>query len=222
VRFGSHTGMQTRAGLLTLTGIEMSGRRFNSKMTCGPFSYTWWHVRSVRRFRECFRNRRRLHLGLLLFFLDANELRETSARHNERWYQQPKPPAVAHPGSRKDYRDDQKRDAHENVLERMLEGDLFVPLAPERGTFGALLRLRELARQRLWHQADVCSARATKTRAVEILCCALRTKHLFPASLQPSLALHFVKQHSGSDRNIQRFQFAGHRDTNESVAVFTN
>lgn len=63
---------------------------------------------------------------MLLSFLDANKLRETGARHYKRGYQHPEPPTLAHAAPRKNDRNDQKRDAHENVLERMLEGDLSV------------------------------------------------------------------------------------------------
>src|SRR5688572_7880251 len=146
--------MQTRVVLLTLTGIKMPGCCFDSKMTCGPFSHTWWHVGVVRGFRKYFRGGGRLQFRLLLSFLDPNELCEACARHHKRRYQHPKPPGLADTGSREHDRDNEKRKARKNILERLLERDLSVSPASYRRTSVAF-SLRELAGQSLWHQADV-------------------------------------------------------------------
>src|SRR5205085_3383707 len=129
-------------------------------------------------------------------FFQSNVLRDAGAHHRERRYQHPEPPRLANRSRQRDC-DDEKTDSHEDVFESTLQRYFFAMPAAAT-TFHEILwrRLRQLARQSLRNEADVCSARATKTRAVEMLCCALRTEHSFLA-FHP-LASRFVKQYARS------------------------
>jgi hypothetical protein len=113
-------------------------------------------------------------------FLQPYELRHAVRHQHERRYQHPEPPALPD-ASRQHNRDDDKRNAQEDVFERLFEREFAAasrPAEPVNFIYGWLL---ELTRQRLWHEADICSATATKTRAVEILGSAPGTEHLFSA-----------------------------------------
>jgi len=114
-------------------------------------------------------------------FLQPNKLREPGRHEHERRYQHPEPP-TGPDGSRQHNRDDHKRNTHKKVFEGVFERQF--PAAPRTAdpvniTYGR--RRLELTRQRLWHQADIRSTGATKTRAVEVLGSALGTEHLFSA-----------------------------------------
>lgn len=111
-------------------------------------------------------------------FLQANKLREPGSHKHERRYQHPEPPALPD-ASRQHNRNDDKRDAHEKILERLLECELPAALRPAKPVTFSCGWLLELTRQGLWHEADIRSAGATKTSAVEVLGSALRTEHLF-------------------------------------------
>jgi hypothetical protein len=111
-------------------------------------------------------------------FLQPYELRDAIRHQHERRYQHPEPPALPD-ASRQHKRDDDKCNAHENVFERLFEREFPAasrPAEPVNVIYGWLL---ELTRQRLWHEADIRSATATKTRAFEVLGSAFRTEHLF-------------------------------------------
>ena len=119
--------------------------------------------------------------------------------------------------------DDHKCNAHEDVFERLFEREF--PATPRPAAFLNFRNrwLHELTRQSLRHEADIRSATATKTRAVEILGSALRTEHLFFAfQIECSLASRLVQQHACRNRDIQRFQFARDRYTHECIAVFSD
>src|ERR1043166_7843501 len=91
----------------------------------------------------------------------------------------------------------QKRCSDDDVFERSIQRCFFAfPSLPATATafinLGGL-RLDHLPRQCLWHQADIRSAPATKTRAIEVLRGALWTEHLFSAfHLEQTLASCFI------------------------------
>ena len=111
-------------------------------------------------------------------FLQPNKLRQPGSHKHERRYQHPEPPALPD-ASRQHDRDDDKRNAQEKFFERLFEREFPAAPCPASLLNFDRRRLLELTRQSLWHEADICSAGATKTRAVEVLGSAVRTEHLF-------------------------------------------
>src|SRR4051794_27886900 len=114
-------------------------------------------------------------------FLQPEELPDPVSHKDKRRYQHPKPPAIPD-GPRQHNRDDDKRNAHEEAFERLFDRQLpTTPRPADPVNFSGWLWLHELTRESLRHQADIRSATATKTRAIEVLGSALRTEHLFSA-----------------------------------------
>src|SRR5437868_3922471 len=167
--------LRARPRLLESVKISRTHRHTNPCHPCYPWlnlvSFFWIevacrtfsHARHRRRklfgssrvFREGPRNRRRRKWTSLMSFFQSNVLRDAGAHHRERRYQHPEPPRLANRSRQRDC-DDEKTDSHEDVLEGTLQRYFFAMLAAAT-TFHEILwrRLRQLARQRLWYEANV-------------------------------------------------------------------
>jgi len=179
----------------------MTRRRFNSEMTRRALSNT--PSRIARRLDKGAIDRWRRKRDTLLIFLQANKLRDTRGHQRERRYQHPEPPAL--PDSRQHNRNNQKRDADEKLFESVLKREFPATPRPVHSNIVdyGWLRLRELTRQCLRHEADIRSTRPAKTRTIEVLGSAPGTEHLFSAfHVQCSLASGLVKQHTCRYRDI--------------------
>src|ERR1051326_68165 len=169
---------------------------FNTEMSRRAFGNTR-HGPS-RLLRKCLAHWRRWRseCGPSFPLSDANVLRDPGPHHRERRQQHPEPPGLSKHRGRESYRDNQKRNTHEDVFEGTIQGHFAFPSFSASSVETLKLGRRwldHLASQGLWHQADICSAPATKTRAIEILCGALWTEHLFSAfHLKQTLASRLI------------------------------
>src|SRR5689334_20370118 len=182
--------------------IEVTSRRLNAEMSRSALGNTR-HRRSqlARRSRwwcgKCLAHWRRDELRTPFLLADANVLRDACTHHRERRQQHPEPPGLSNDASGECDRHNQKRSSHEDVFERSIQRRLVAlpsfPMTASDFIHLGGLRLDHLPRQSLWHQADICSAPATKTRAIEVLRGALWTEHLFFAfHLEQTLASCFI------------------------------
>src|SRR5947207_3793462 len=139
--------------------------------------------------RRCGNYRRRVtwqRYRLLLLFSEPDVFSYALAEARECRNQHPKPPPTS-TAPTQNKRNEQKGDAYKDILERVLDAGFALTAFPHSSSRPTVVfHDRRLTGQCLWNQTDIGATHATKTGAINILCCTLGAKHFFLRSKSPS------------------------------------